>query len=110
MPKQSLESINNQWKERVADQRQSGLTIAARCQQNHFTVQTFYYRRDKLFPKASFIHRSDFKEIVEQQNVDIPSYKSGVCLQHQEFWIHLDQQFDVMTLKQCLKALKELPC
>ena len=108
MSKQVSESIRNQWKERVTNQRQSGLTIAAWCQQNHFTVQTFYYWRDKLFPKASSIHRADFKEIVEQQNVDIPSHRSGVCLQYQIFCIHLDLQFDVATLHQCLKALKEL--
>lgn len=109
MPKAFPESISNQWKERVKNQRESGLTIAAWCRQNNFTSHTFYYWRDKFSPKAT-IKRENFKEIAERQIVDNENHQSGVCVQYQEFCIHLDQGFNMATLKQCLRALKELQC
>lgn len=109
MPKPFHETIRDQWKERVLDQRQSGLSIAVWCRQNNFTPHTFYYWRDRLFPKPP-IHRTDFKEISELQNTNPQDYKSGICLRYQEFCVYLDQGFDVGALKQCLKALKESLC
>lgn len=109
MPQPVPETIKDQWKECVFNQRQSGLSIAAWCRHNNITPHTFYYWRDKFFPKTS-VKRADFKEISEHQNIVPQSSKSGVCLQYREICIHLDQQFDVVTLKECLQILKELPC
>src|SRR5215203_2697307 len=105
MPKQITDLLREQWKERIINQRQSGFTIATWCRQNNFTPHTFYYWRDRLFPKS--IKRDDFHEISEKLNVDTQSRKSGVCLQYQGFYIQLDQQFDRATLTQCLKLLRE---
>ena len=107
MPKQINDLLREKWKERIINQRQSDLTIATWCRQNNFTPHTFYYWQNKFFPKIP-IKRDDFQEISEKLNVDTQSRKSGVCLQYQEFYVHLDQQFDRATLIQCLKLLREL--
>lgn len=95
-------------REKLANQSQSGLSVTACCRQNHVALHTFYYWRNK-FSLVS-IQRSDFSEIPEQQNTDIQNQKSGISLKYQEFHVVLDQQFDVITLKQCLKALLEISC
>jgi len=110
MSKKAPDSIRDQWKERVINQSKSGLSIAAWCRQNNnISPRVFYYWRNELFPQSP-INRDDFKEVSVQQNMDAQARNSGVCLQYQEFRILLDQQFDVNTLRQCLKALRGLPC
>lgn len=102
-------TVRDLWRERVANQFQSGLSIANWCRQNNISPHTFYYWRDKFFPKTS-ISRIDFKEISVQQKEISQSQKSGVRLQYQEFCILLDLQFDMETFEQCIKALKGLQC
>lgn len=109
MPRQSSISTIEQWKERVSNQRDSGLSIAAWCRQNNIATQTFYYWRDKFYPKPS-LKRADFKEALSQQNIDTQTRKSGVSLQYLGFCINLEQNFDKAVLKGCLELLKELPC
>jgi len=107
---QASDAIKEQWKERVLNQSQSGLSIAAWCRQNHIVPCTFYYWRDKFLPKTS-LDRADFKEIPEQSLEDkVLSQDSGISLQFHEFCIHLDRQFDSFCLKECLKILKEVSC
>lgn len=109
MSKRFSKAIRDEWKERVVNQKQSGLSIASWCRQNNITPYTFYYWRDQFFSDTT-MNRADFKELSEQPNLNPLSQKSGLSLQYQAFCIHLDQQFDVATLKQCLKALKEFSC
>lgn len=109
MSKKFPDNIRNQWKEKIINQTKSGLSIAEWCRQNNIPCHIFFYWRTKLFPNTS-IDRSAFKEISEQQNVETQNQKSGICIQYQEFFIHLDQKFDMAILRQCLKAVKELPC
>ena len=108
MPKPVSDALRNQWKEKIIDQSQSGLSIAAWCRQNNIKIHTFIYWRDKCQPKS--IDRSDFKEVPIQQIVDTLPKKSGISLQYQEFCIFLEQQFDATALKHCLQILKELSC
>lgn len=108
MPQPASEKASQQWKENVLKQRESGLSIASWCHQNKIEVHTFYYWRNKLFPKAPLVH-SDFKEIQEQQKT-YGFQKTGVFIEYQGFCINIDRQFDFSTLKQCLKALKEISC
>lgn len=108
MPKPVSATVRNQWKEKIIDQSQSGLSIASWCRQNNIKVHTFIYWRAKCQPKS--IDRSDFKEVQIQQIADTNPKKSGISLQYQEFCIHLDQQFDSAALKHCLQILKELSC
>lgn len=109
MAKRAPEVLGQQWKVSILKQRESGLSIASWCRQNNIAVHTFYYWRDKLFTRAT-IDRSDFKEILEQKNVDISNKNSGIFLEYQGISIHIDRQFDPSALKECLKALKEMSC
>jgi hypothetical protein len=103
-------SNKDRWKENIINQSQSGLSIAAWCRQNQVAVHAFYYWRNKAFPKS--IDRANFKEILEQNldGTDTQSQSSGVSLQYQEVYIHLDRQFDASTFKQCLKIIMEVSC
>jgi hypothetical protein len=106
MPKAN-ENIRNQWKARIANYIQSGLSIVSWCRQNNIAPHTFYYWRDQFAPKTN-INRADFAEIREHENTNLFSQKSGITVQYQEFCIILDLQFDATALKHCLEALKEL--
>ena len=108
---QASDAIKEQWKKRILNQRQSWLSIAAWCRQNHIVPYTFYYWRDKFLPKTS-LDRTDFKEIPEQsfEGALVQGQNSGISLQYHEFCIHLDRQFDLPCLKECLKILKEVSC
>ena len=94
--------VQNEWKNKIIEQRQSNLSITSWCRQNHVAVHSFYYWRDKFFPKAP-LDRSAFKEISETTSFSC----GGIKLEFQGFFIHLDQQFDSTILKNCLKVLKE---
>jgi len=104
---QASDSTRDLWKEKINNQIQSGLSIADWCRQNNVVPHTFYYWRDKLFPKAT-INRTDFREISEGKKNNVHSQKSGVSLQFQECVILLDQQFNEGTLRRCIKVLKGL--
>jgi hypothetical protein len=109
MPKPAREEVRQQWKENILKQRESGLSIGSWCRQNNIAVCTFRYWQDKIFPKPPFDH-SAFKEILGVGKTAASRNTSGIFLEYQEICIHIDKQFDPATLKQCLKALKEMPC
>jgi hypothetical protein len=109
MPRPASEERRQQWKEAILKQRESGLSITSWCRQSQIDVHTFNYWRNKFFPKAT-IDRSDFKEIPNRHNTDIPNKETGILLKYQGISIHIDKHFDYSTLKQCLNALKELSC
>jgi hypothetical protein len=97
-----------QWKKRILKQCESGLSVAAWCRQNNIHVHTFRYRRDKIFPKPP-LTRSAFKEIVgEPKNAS--THTTGISFECQGIYIHVGEQFDPLTLKQCLQVLKEMSC
>lgn len=99
MSKKSSDEIHLQWKENILKQRQSGLSIAAWCSQNNIVVHTFYYWRDKLFPKT--LDRNTFTEVIPENNAG-----SGISLEYHGVYIHLSQNFDPSVLEACLKVLK----
>lgn len=109
MPKPATEEIKQRWKETIHKQRESGLSIGAWCRQNNISTHTFRYWLDKIFPKTA-IDRSAFKEISETQKTPFSRKTAGVFLEYRGIDIHIDRGFDPLTLKQCLKALKEIPC
>lgn len=106
MYRQASEEIRLQWKENILKQRESGLSIASWCRQNNFADHTFYYWRDKFFPKD--LARTDFCELSQQANA--PNKKIGFFLEYQGISIHLEKHFDHTVLKQCLKVIKDAKC
>lgn len=98
MPRQLSLEKQSEWKEKILQQRQSGLSIQRWCDENQIQAHVFYYWRDKLFPQAS-LSRSSFKELSDSKTI-------GIIIEYREFRIHLDKQFDASTLKRCLQALR----
>jgi transposase-like protein len=96
------EEFKQQWKENILKQRQSKLSIASWCQQNGIAVHTFYYWRDKLFPKPA-LSRSAFTEAVEEKNRPA----TVIVLEYRGFNIHLSEHFSSSVLKKCLEVLRK---
>ena len=108
MTKPASEEARQKWKEHILKQRESSLSEASWCRQNNIDVHMFRYWRDKFFPKPPFA-RSAFKEISGIPK-NVSAHTTGVSLECQGIYIHIDKQFDLLTLKQCLKMLKEMSC
>ena len=102
MPRPSSLEKKKKWEETISRQRQSGLSIQRWCRENHISLQTFYYWRDKLFPKAA-LSRSSFTELTDSKS-------TGITIECRGVRIHLDRQFDPSTLKKCLQVLQEIAC
>lgn len=102
MPKKASEEKQQEWKENILKQRQSGLSIVSWCRQHGFTDHIFYYWQNKLFPKAT-LNRSVFVEI--PQSKDGPN--TGVTVEYRGFNIHLSESFDSSVLKKCVEVLRK---
>jgi len=50
-----------EWKNLIEQQRQSGLPIEKWCRQNQVRSSTFYYWKDKFFPKQ--LQKASFTEL-----------------------------------------------
>ena len=101
MAKPLSEEVQKQWKDKIDEQRNSNLSIAAWCRQNGGNVHVFYYWQKKFYPKSP-LSRSVFTEIIPK---DEPS--SGIVLEYQGISIHIHRHFDQLVLKKCLEVLKE---
>jgi hypothetical protein len=102
MPRPSPVEKQREWKEKVLQQRQSGLSAQRWCHENKIRPTTFHYWKDKFFPRAN-LSRSSFSELTD-------STSTGITLECQGVHIHLDKYFDPSTLKRCLQTLKEVSC
>ena len=102
MVKPFSEEAKQKWHENVLKQRASGLSISPWCHQNGIAVHSFYYWRDKLFPKTPLDH-STFTEIIDKKDISA----TDITLEYQTFKIHLRQHFDSSTLKRCLEVIKK---
>ena len=90
------------WRDRILNQRNSGLSITKWCGQNNIQDHHFYYWQSKLFPKAT-LNRASFKELEPNGRTIEP----GITLQFREFSIYISHSFDPVTLKQCIEVLKK---
>jgi hypothetical protein len=99
MSKPLSEELKQQWKEKVLEQRSSGISEASWCRQNEVPVYNFRYWKNKFFP-SSHLSRSSFSEIHPGND------ETGICLEYQNIKIHLSKHFDPGTLQKCLEALK----
>lgn len=110
MPQPPSNNLRQQWKENFLKQRESGLSIEQWCRENNVVPHIFHYWKRKLFPKKK-IDRSAFTEINDQNKASSAvSSQTGVSIEYQGIRICLDQQFDLLTLKQCLQVVKEITC
>lgn len=51
MAKPLSEELKQQWKDRINEQRSSGLSVPLWCRQNEIAVYNFRYWQNKLFAK-----------------------------------------------------------
>lgn len=89
------------WEERILQQQKSDLSIERWCHKNHVAVCQFYYWKRKLFPKQ--ITASSFTELPHAKEV-------RVTIEYDGIQIHLNPDFDAITLKRCLAVIKEAKC
>ena len=102
MPKPITVEKKIEWKTKIRQQRESGLSIRQWCCQNQISLCSFYYWKDRLQPKPE-LTRSSFTELSIDQG-------SGISLECQGVRILIDKSFDPATLRNCLAALRGLPC
>lgn len=88
-------------KEKIDQQRRSNQPIRRWCKENGISIGQFYYWKEQFFPRS--IHRSEFLELNQPENVGIKVECKGIH-------IHLEPYFDAPTFKRCLSILRELPC
>ena len=89
------------WKEKILQQQNSGLSITHWCQEHQVVECQFYYWKSKLFPKK--VDVSEFTEIVDAKT-------TGITIEYNGVRINLDPNFDAATLKRCLSVIKENKC
>jgi len=109
MPRPFSEDKKQQWNENILKQRESGLSVAVWCHENNFNTHTFGYWQKKLFPKI--LDSSAFAEIKDRKDSENFIGKgAGITMEYQGVRIHLDKQFDLSVLKQCLEILRGAVC
>lgn len=102
MPKPLPPEKKLEWEEKIRQQRGSGLSIEKWCRQNQTPSHTFYYWKDRLFPKKQ-LTRSCFTELPVSQ-------RTGISIEYRGVRIHIDKDFDPEILKNCLSALRGISC
>lgn len=91
-----------EWKERILAQQASGLSATKWCHQNQVSLSSFFYWKDRFFPKQK-LFRSSFTELSHING-------SGISLEYHGVRISLERDFDPLILKRCLFTLMELRC
>jgi transposase-like protein len=86
------------WKERILQQRESGLSISSWCTDNQITPHVFYYWKRRL-SQEPVLKESHFTELTDSKECLISIDYRGVQM-----------RFQSATLKQSLAFIKELTC
>ena len=102
MAKRASAEKRSEWEERVRKQRESGLSIAKWCGQQHISTHLFHYWRKRIFLNQE-LNRSCFTELAETQ-------EGGVLIECGGLKIRLEKGFDPATLRDCLSVLRKIAC
>ena len=101
MSRSASSVMRSAWKERISDQRTSGLTIKQWCKNHRVSIQQFYYWKKRVTETNS--ERLSFVELVEEQ-------KDGINIECGNLKIRLEKGFDAVTLRDCLSVLRKITC
>ena len=101
MPNPLSEDKRLEWKTRIEQQRQSNLSIEKWCKQNQIPPHTFYYWKQKLFPKQ--LQKSSFTEL----NMRRPD---TISLQARGLYVRIGVDCDPHLRKQLFSLLAEMSC
>jgi len=99
----ALPNKSRDWERTIQEQKQSGLSVCRWCQQNQISYNTFLYWKRRCV-RISSLKQQSFIELSDRP------LKSGIELECNSVRVHLDKDFDALTLKKCVQALKELRC
>lgn len=89
-----------EWEMKISAQKVSGLSIAQWCKENQLEAHTFYYWRDRYFPKEKLLSFSELKS----------NKSTGITLEHDDLRIHLEANFDPLVFRRLMQALTGLKC
>lgn len=92
----------SEWAEKIRQQRNSGFNATSWCRKHQIAYSTFVYWKDCLSSKAP-MRRSSFIESPDAFAT------AKVSIEYQGVRIHLDKG-DLVTLKNCLSALRKTRC
>lgn len=101
MPKPIPPEKQLEWKEKIGQQQESGLSIEKWCFQNQIRPHTFHYWKEKFFPKP--LNRSSFAEVSLKRDTALTIECRGLRLR-------IDKECDSLLRKQILLVLLEPPC
>lgn len=101
MPIPTSEEKQLEWKSRIDQQRQSGLSIEKWCLQNQIRPHTFYYWRDKLFPKS--LQKNSFTELNIKRS-------DAISLQARGIYIRIGNDSDPILRKHIFALFAEGLC
>ncbi|MDW7758957.1 MAG: hypothetical protein SCH72_14825 [Desulfuromonadales bacterium] len=93
-----MPSLNQQWAEKIAAWRESGLSIAAWCRQNNEGYHRFLYWRKRVGQKAQSSGRF----------VQLSIETSSLAVECNGVTMHIERGFDRDLLRQVLSVLKAL--
>jgi transposase-like protein len=107
MPQPFSEAKKQEWKKRILQQGESGLSIAQWCRENDVSSHNFSYWRDKLFRKAALavaLDRSTFTELADKRRVTVSDpERKGITIEYHKIRIHVEEQFESSALKPDLR-------
>jgi hypothetical protein len=101
MPVRASEETQQEWKNRIEEQRQSKLSIKQWCLKHQISTHVFSYWRDKLFPTE--LKTSSFTQLSAKRT-------HAISLQTQGLHVRIDSQCDPVLRRQLLALLMEAPC
>jgi len=101
MPKPTSPEKQLEWRNLIEQQRQSGLSIDKWCLQNQIQPHTFYYWRDKLFPKQ--LQKSSFAELNIKRS-------DAISLQARGLYVRMGSDCDPQLRKQLFAVFAGLAC
>lgn len=101
MPVPASEEKKLEWKSRIEQQRQSGLSVDKWCLQHQIRPSAFQYWKDKIFPKQ--LQKSSFAEL----NMKRPD---AISLQGRGFYVRMGSDCDLNLRKQLFALFAEGLC
>lgn len=95
------QELQRKWKNRIAEQRMSGLSIQKWCEEHQVSKQQFHYWKTRLAEPE--LQVSSFTQLPNEQ-------KKGIVIECGNLSVRLEKGFDATTLRECLSVLCKLPC
>ena len=92
-----MPDLKQQWTEKIADWRASGLSIAAWCRQNDEGYYRFLYWRKRLQPKV---------QPTTGRFVELTFETSSLAVECNGMTLHIERGFDRELLRDVLSVLK----